>query len=134
MSSKSISIILGLEATLEKVIPHDWTIAYFDPRMPAVLSTPAMIGLMEGAAALAVEPALLPGTITLGTRIEVDHLKPCPAGGTVIAWAKLNQIEGKFLYFQVEARYGALIIGRGRVGRAIVETKRFTAKAQAGKS
>ncbi len=81
MSSEPHSMPLGLEATLERVVPFDWTIAHNDARPPAVLSTPAMIGLMEGAAALAVEPALPPGTITLRTRIEVDHLKPCPAGG-----------------------------------------------------
>jgi fluoroacetyl-CoA thioesterase len=133
LSAESPAIPLGLEATVEKVVPFEWTVAHLDPRLPAVFSTPAMILLMEMAAQLAVEPVLPPGTITLGTRIEVDHLKACPAGATVVVWAKLDQIEGRFLYFQVEARYGGLIIGRGRVGRAIVESKRFSSKSEAAK-
>ena len=59
---------IGLESSVEKVIPPEWTLAAFDPRMPAVLSTPAMIGMMEIAASQAVQPELPPGTITVGTR------------------------------------------------------------------
>ena len=40
------AIIPGLEATVEKVVPHEWTIAHFRGILPAVLSTPAMIGMM----------------------------------------------------------------------------------------
>ncbi len=120
---------IGLEATIEKVVPHAWTLAAFDPQLPAVLSTPAMIGMMEVAAAQAVVPELPPGAITVGTRIEVDHLKAVPEGATVGASAKLVKHEGRFLVFEVEARSGQHVIGRGRVFRAIVEPRSFTAKA-----
>jgi len=69
---------IGLEGAVEKVIPPEWTLAAFDPRLPAVLSTPAMIGMMEVAASQAVQRELPPGAITVGTRIEVDHLKAVP--------------------------------------------------------
>jgi predicted thioesterase len=117
----------GLEAAIEKVVPFEWTIAHHNASLPAILSTPAMIGMMEVAAARAVQPALPPGMITLGTRIEIDHLKSCPQGSTVRAWAKLEKIEGRFLYFEVEARHGDVVLGRGRVGRAIVDAQRFKA-------
>lgn len=120
---------LGLEFAVEKIISHEWTLAAFDPRLPAVLSTPAMIGMMEVAAAQAVAPELPPGAITVGTRIEVDHLKAVPEGATFSASAKLVKHEGRFLVFEVEARSGAHVIGRGRVFRAIVEPLSFTAKA-----
>jgi predicted thioesterase len=48
----------GLEARVEKDVPFEWTIAYYDARFPAVFSTPAMIGMMEWAAEKAVQPAL----------------------------------------------------------------------------
>ena len=121
---------IGLEAVVEKVIPHEWTLAAFDPRLPAVLSTPAMIGLMEVAASQAVQPELPPGAITVGTRIEVDHLKAVPGGTTVRATARLVKHEGRFLVFDVEARAGQVVLGRGRVFRAIVEPKKFTTQAQ----
>jgi predicted thioesterase len=68
--------------------------------------------------------------MTLGTRIEIDHLKSCPVGSTIHARAKLAKIEGRFLYFEVEARHGDVILGRGRVGRAVIDTKRFAEKTK----
>jgi fluoroacetyl-CoA thioesterase len=121
----------GLSAQVEKEIPPEWTIASLDSRLPPVLSTPAMIGMMEVAAANAVKPALAQGTITVGTRIEVDHLKAVPNGTRVTATAKLVESNGRFLVFEVEARSPRDLIGRGRVFRAIVETTRFSADAAA---
>lgn len=121
----------GLEAQIEKEVTHEWTIAHYDPRLPAVLSTPAMIGMMEVAAAQSVEPSLPSGRITVGTRIEVDHLKAVSVGARVIASARLAEINGRFLVFDVEARSGELIIGRGRVFRAVVERQSFSLDARA---
>ena len=119
----------GLEARVEKEVPFEWTIASYDPRLPPVFSTPAMIGMMEVAAAKAVQPALPPGAITVGTRIEVDHLKAVTAGTQVVATAKLAEINGRFLVFEVEARSEKDLIGRGRVFRAIVDVSRFSSEA-----
>ncbi|HEV2388160.1 MAG TPA: hotdog domain-containing protein [Candidatus Acidoferrales bacterium] len=121
---------LGLRKTLEKTVRYEWTIAHHDARLPAVLSTPAMIGLMEQAAAEAVWPRLPKGSITVGTRIEVDHLKAAPAGARVRIKARLAEIKGRFLIFGVEASAGRQLIGKGRVFRAIVEPARFFSKAR----
>ena len=118
-------IPLGLEASIEKVVPHEWTIAVCDPRLPPVFSTPAMIGMMEVAAANSLLSELPPGTISLGTRIEVDHLKAVHVGATVRATARLVGYQGRFLVFDVEARSGDLLLGRGKVFRAIVQNKKF---------
>jgi fluoroacetyl-CoA thioesterase len=120
---------IGLEASVEKTVPREWTIAAIDSRLPDVLSTPAMIGMMEMAAAQAVIPALPPGAITVGTRIEVDHLKAVASGALVKATARLAKHDGRFLVFDVEARSGDHIIGRGRVYRAVVEKQSFHTKA-----
>ncbi|MGD0955390.1 MAG: hotdog domain-containing protein [Candidatus Acidiferrales bacterium] len=122
---------LGLEATVERVVLPEHTIRHINPNLPAVLSTPSMIGLMEYASVLAVLPELPPGAITVGTRIEVDHLKAVPPGAAVRAWAKLVEYRGRFLVFDVEARSGEHVIGRGRVFRAIVEPATHHARAQA---
>jgi fluoroacetyl-CoA thioesterase len=84
---------------------------------------------MEVAAAQSVQAELPTGAITVGTRIEVDHLKAVPAGATVRATARLVEHKGRFLVFEVEARSGDLVLGRGRVFRAIVEHEKFNAKA-----
>jgi fluoroacetyl-CoA thioesterase len=120
---------MGLEATVEMDVPHEWTIQSYDSKLPPVLSTPAMIGMMELAAARAVQPELSSGAITVGTRIEVDHLKAVTLGSTVRAHARLVGHEGRFLVFEVEARSGQRVIGRGRVFRAVVEPAKFAKAA-----
>jgi fluoroacetyl-CoA thioesterase len=121
----------GLEAMVERVVEHQYTIQAFDPNLPAVLSTPAMIGLMEHASVMAVRPHLPSGTITVGTRIEVDHLKAVSPGARVQAYARFVKYKGRFLVFDVEARSGDYLIGRGRVFRAMVDPQTHGAKAQA---
>jgi fluoroacetyl-CoA thioesterase len=125
---------LGLAAAVEHTVPRDWTLAHFDPRLPAVFSTPAMIGLMEHAAAQAVLGDLPPGAITVGTRIEVDHLKAVSEGAQVQASARLVKYRKRFLVFEVEAHSGEHLIGRGFVYRAIVEPQGFHTRAHARKS
>ncbi len=122
---------IGLEASVERVVEHRHTIQAVDPNLPAVFSTPAMIGLMEYASVMALRGELPPGVITVGTRIEVDHLKAVSPGATVRASARFVRYQGRFLVFDVEARSGEHLIGRGRVLRAIVDPKRHGAKAQA---
>jgi predicted thioesterase len=92
-----------------------------------------MIGFMEHATATAVRPHLPPGTITVGTRIEIDHLKAIPVGSILTATAKLVAHHGRFLTFEVEARSGDTVLGRGKVSRAIVEPKSFESKAHSRK-
>lgn len=125
---------LGLSAAVEHTVLREWTIAHLDPRLPAVFSTPAMIGLMEHASAQAVMGDLPPGAITVGTRIEVDHLKAVPEGAKVQTSARLVKYRKRFLVFEVEARSGEHVIGRGFVYRAVVETQGFHARAHAGRS
>ncbi len=120
---------IGLKGDIEIAVPQDWTIQAYDPALPAVLSTPAMIGMMEIAAGLAIQRHMPTGAISVGTRIEVDHLKAVPLGTFVRATARLVKHRGPFMVFDVEARAGKLVIGRGRVFRAIVEPGKFHAKA-----
>jgi len=121
---------LGLEASIERVVLPEHTIRHVSPHLPPVFSTPSMIGLMEHASVAAVQPTLPPGFITVGTRIEVDHLKAVPDGATVRAHAKLVGYKGRFLIFDVDARSGEHVIGRGRVFRAIVEPHTHKTRAQ----
>jgi fluoroacetyl-CoA thioesterase len=121
---------IGLEFTVEAVVPLEWTIQAIDSRLPPVLSTPRMIQLMEHASTRAILRELPPGTISVGTRIEVDHLKAVPDGATVRAHARLSGYQDRFLIFDVEAKSGDIIIGRGKVFRAIVESGRHGQKAR----
>lgn len=90
-----------------------------------VLATPAMIALMENAAMIAASPLLEEGLTTVGASIECTHLRPTLPGRLIEAEAILTKTDGKKLYFEIEAREGASIIGRARHLRVIVDKKRF---------
>jgi fluoroacetyl-CoA thioesterase len=125
-------LVPGLEGRLEADVRQEWTRAHFEPHLPAVFSTPAMIGLMEGAVSRAVAPALPEGAFTVGTHIDVEHLKAIPVGAHVEALARLAEVNGRVLLFDVEARSGGNIIGRGRITHTIVSLDRFARLASSG--
>lgn len=90
-----------------------------------VAGTPAMLALMENAAMLAVAPCLDKDYTTVGGHIESSHLRPTKIGGEIEATAVLKKIEGKKLYFDVEAREGDVLIGKGHHLRFIVHRQKF---------
>jgi fluoroacetyl-CoA thioesterase len=88
----------------------------------SVLSTPGMIGMIEGnAAALAFEN-LEEGKATVGFEVCVKHVAAAAEGQTCTAHAKLNEIvDGRKLRFDVEVKEGERTIGVGTHERRLIE-------------
>ena len=93
-----------------------------------VLATPAMVALMENAAMMAVAPHLPEGATTVGGQISTSHLRPSGMEAVVTATATLEKIEGKKLFFRVEAHQGETLIGEGTHLRFIVDREKFMSK------
>lgn len=96
-----------------------------------VLATPRLVALCEAATVAAVAAALAPGTTTVGTRVEVDHLAASPVGSEVEAAAELVEVAGRRLRFEVVARSGDATVGRGSVTRLVVDRAGFLERAGA---
>ncbi len=92
-----------------------------------VCATPAMMALMENAAMLSVADYLPEGCTTVGGHIESSHLKPTRIGSIITATATLQKVEGKKLFFSVEAHEGDTLIGKGTHLRFIVNKEKFMA-------
>ncbi len=90
-----------------------------------VLSTPAMMALMENAAMLCVSPSLPDGNTTVGSHIVCSHLRPTAEGETITATATLLSIEGRKLTFAATASDSKGVIGEGTHVRHIVNRQRF---------
>lgn len=91
----------------------------------SVLSTPSMIAFMEETCRRMVEGFLDEGDTTVGTRVEVSHLKPAPVGEDVEVTAELIEVDGRRLKFRVEAFWRGEKIGEGYHERFIVNRERF---------
>lgn len=93
-----------------------------------VFATPAMVALMENAAMNAVAEFLPDGSATVGTKIDVSHVKASPMGAKITAEAELVAVDGRRLEFKVVAYDEKGVIGEGNHTRFVVDKERFLAK------
>ena len=91
---------------------------------------PAMVALMENAAMTAVAGELPEGTTTVGSEMNVTHIKPSGLGAEITATAVLAEVEGRKLTFNVGARDAEGLIGEGIHVRYIVDREKFMAKVK----
>lgn len=92
-----------------------------------VLATPRLLALCEEATVAAVADALDASETTVGTRVELDHLRASQVGDHVTARATLVSVDGRRLTFDVEASDAGEVVACGVVVRALVDRDRFPA-------
>ena len=85
-----------------------------------VLMAAWMILEMELAAQDATQRFLPEGHTTVGYEICVRHRRPTPVGDTFVSRAELLEVDGRKLYFRVEAHNPRELIGEGTLRRTIV--------------
>lgn len=90
-----------------------------------VVSTPSLIGFLEQTSHRAILPFVEPGEVSVGTRVEVDHLAAAFIGRPIVTEARVAAVEGRRITFEVEARQGEKLVMKGRHGRAIVDRERL---------
>ncbi len=97
--------------------------------MPHVFATGYMVGFLEWACIQAINPHLdWPDEQTVGIHINVSHLAATPPGLTVTATVILKEIDGRKLFFDVEAHDGIDLICRGSHERFIIYSEKFNKK------
>ena len=93
-----------------------------------VFATPAMIALIEKAAAESVQPYLDDGSTTVGTLINVKHISATPIGCTVRSECLLSEVDGRRLIFDVKAFDDFGLIGEGTHERFVITAEKFMSK------
>ena len=93
-----------------------------------VFATPAMVGLMENTAHTSIQEFLPQGMVTVGIEINVKHIKATPLGMKVICNSVLEKVEGKRLFFNIEAFDEVGKIGEANHIRYIVDAVKFVEK------
>lgn len=94
-----------------------------------VFATPSMIALMEQAAYTLVQGSMAEGESTVGTQMNVDHVKASKIGDTITAKAVLTAIDGRKLTFEVSATDSAgNTIGHGTHTRFIIQIDKFLSR------
>jgi predicted thioesterase len=112
------------------VVGSDYATTFLGPEGPRVLTTPRMIGFMEGTSRNLVLKMLDPGMDTVGTHVNVYHRKAAPMGSAVIFSARLTAVNNKRLEFAVKCTMGDAVIGEGTHERAMVDVKQFKQRVE----
>jgi fluoroacetyl-CoA thioesterase len=132
-----------MKATLKPGLTHEFRFRISDSKtvpnlypespefqaMPEVFATGFMVGLIEWACILAINPHIdWPATQTVGTRINVDHTAATPPGFEVCARVRLVEVDGRRLVFDAELSDGVDTISKGNHERFIIDAEKFNQK------
>ena len=109
------------------VQPKD-TAAVYGSGSLEVFATPAMVALMENTAVHCLKGHLEEGQDTVGIEINVKHIKATPVGDKVNCKAKVTEIEGRRIRFEIEAEDEKGQIGYAIHDRFIIDPVKFMAK------
>ena len=127
-----ISHRLRFRIPATKTVPALYPEAAEFQAMPEVLATGYLVGLLEWACVVLLIPHLdWPREQTLGTHIDVSHEKATPPGMVVTATARLIEVDGRRLRFEVDAHDGEDVIAQGTHQRFVVDRDRFDVAVRA---
>ncbi len=118
----------NISARQSFIVGKEHTAKFLGSGSVEVLATPMMIALMENTALEAVQSYLPEGWTTVGTKVNVEHLRPTPSGEEVFAEALLLDKKDRSLLFQVNAYDSRGLIGQGSHKRHIINLEKFLSK------
>ncbi len=119
----------GLEASLTHTVTRDDTARALGSGDIDVLATPQLLALAEAATVRAVAEHLSDEQTTVGSRIQLSHLRPTPVGAQIRVHARLSHTDGRLLRFDVAAEHAdGTVVASGQITRVLVERARFLAR------
>ena len=115
----------GIKGKAEITVTEKDTARIYGSGLVDVFATPAMIALMEKAAHTSIGEFLPEGFMTVGTEVNIKHIKATKPGKKVWTESELILVEGEKLIFNMEAFDEDGKIGFGEHTRYIVVEKDF---------
>ena len=113
----------GQSAESEVEVTAEMTINRMGREGAEVLSTPALLEIMENVSIKASEPYLVEGYTTVGYAVDgLRHLAPTPIGQTVRVRSVLTDVDRNRLTYSIEAYEGDKKVGVASHKRAVIPT------------
>lgn len=124
------TLAAGVAATREFTVDRDRTIDFMG-EAARVYATPMLVRDIEMTCRELLLAHLDPGEDSVGTRIELDHTAATLLGMKVKIEAKIAEVKGRAVTFEVSASDGLDSICRCRHGRFVVDLKQTEARLKA---
>ena len=113
----------GQTAETETTVTKSMTVNRMGREGADVLSTPALLMLMEEVSIRASEPFLPEGSTTVGYAVDgMRHVAPTALGATVRVRCELTAVDRNRLTYEIEAFEGESRIGFATHKRAVIST------------
>ena len=119
---------VGMKLEVEKLVTDNDTAAKAASGAVEVLATPFMIAWMEEASLHLAQKGLEDGLTTVGTEVNIKHLKGTLVEKTVKIVSILKEIDRKKLVFDVEVLEDGIVVGTGTHTRFIIDPIKFHEK------
>ena len=103
------------------------TVGHLVPGMPMVAATPYLVTIAEMVCYEICKKLIEPGQVTVGTRVEIDHLGASKVGATLVVNAVLRARERNRFTFDVTVTDGERTVAKIVHGRAAVSTQKMMA-------
>ena len=115
------------DAVLTFTVTDDDTAAALGSGSLPVLGTPRLLAWCEAATCAAIAALLGAGETSVGTRVELEHVRASAVGARVEVTASSVFRDGRLHRFSVVARDtdGGRVLGTGEVTRVVVDAERF---------
>jgi len=126
-------IPIGTHGEARETVEFKHTLTSHHEMLPPVYSTPDMVRLMETAAFRAMHAFCEQGELTVGTHINIEHRAASGIGAEMVAEAIVESFDGRFYTLRVSVRDEEREVGRGTVGRAIINVNQFMGKLRAAR-
>jgi predicted thioesterase len=97
----------------------------FHESSPGVLSSPSLITYLQTTCADVVAPFLENKEMAVTVRMEISHLASTPIGMNIKTRAEILRIDGRRIYFKVEAFDEVEKIAEGYNDMFIIDEERF---------
>lgn len=118
----------GITHQMERETTEDMSAQKVYPHVPNVYATRAMVGHIEEICADLVLPYLGEGEQTVGTGMKFKHMAATPLGMKVRYNAKLTEVDGPKLTFEVEGFDEVDKIGEATHYRFIINAEKFNSR------
>jgi fluoroacetyl-CoA thioesterase len=125
----TVAVEVGMRTTWQRTVAPDMTADRWGNTGVFVLATPHLVGLLEATCVRAIHDQLDAGWSTVGTHIDLRHLKATRVGETITLAAEVTHVDGRKVTFKVTAEDSGGVAGEGSHERVLIDLARFLQRA-----
>ncbi|AKC95717.1 thioesterase family protein [Sneathia sp. DSM 16631] len=123
------NILIGSILKKDMIVTENDLATIWGSGKAKVYATPCMISFMELTSTELIDQFLENDEITVGTMVNIRHLKASPVGAKITCRAEITSVNGRLINLNVDCYMNDdILIGTGTHQRCIVEKEKFENK------